>query len=76
MSLLNDLIPEVKELLENDKENFPNLFKKITREVTEASTPQDLSVSTAAVLNGYFDTAGLKAEYDDFVIKLYNVFGK
>jgi hypothetical protein len=73
---INNLIPEVKELLENDKEKFPNLFKKITREITEAFTPQDLSVSTASVLNGYFDTTGLKAEHDDFVIKLYNVFGK
>lgn len=76
MSLINDLNPEVKQSLLTDKENYPYLIEKIYRELNDANFPTDLTVSTAQTLIGYFDTLGLKAEHDSFVIKLYAVFGK
>lgn len=76
MSLLNDLIPEVKELLEADAEKFPNLVKGIKNELSNNDMVQDLKVSTANTLIGYGEAAGIKFEFDSFVNKLYNVFGK
>ena len=76
MSLLNDLIPEVKELLEADAEKFPNLVKGIKNELSNNDMVQDLRVSTAQTLIGYGETADVEFEYNTFVNKLYNVFGK
>ena len=77
MSLINDLIPEVKELLEADAEQFPLLVKAIKREISDPSNlVQDLKVSTAQTLIGYGEAAGVEFKYDSFVNKLYNIFGK
>lgn len=76
MSLLNDLVPEVKELLEADVEKFPNLVKGIKNELSNNDMVQDLKVSTANTLISYGEAAGVKFEFDSFVNKLYNVFGK
>ena len=76
MSLLNDLVPEVKELLEADVEKFPHLVKGIKNELSNNDLVQDLKVSTANTLIGYGEAAGVKFEFDSFVNKLYNVFGK
>lgn len=77
MSLIDDLIPEVKELLEADAEQFPLLVKAIKREISDPSNlVQDLKVSTAQTLIGYGEAAGVEFKYNTFVNKLYNVFGK
>lgn len=77
MSLINDLIPEVKELLEADAEQYPMLVKAIKREISDPNNlVQDLKVSTANTLIGYAEAAGVKFKYDSFVNKLYNIFGK
>lgn len=77
MSLIDDLIPEVKELLEADAEQFPLLVKAIKREISDPSNlVQDLKVSTAQTLIGYGEAAGVEFKYNTFVNKLYNIFGK
>ena len=76
MSVLNDLIPEVKELLEADKKKFPNLYKGIISDLQNAFVTTDMKVSTANYLIGYAETANVKFESDSFVLKLYNVFGR
>jgi hypothetical protein len=76
MSLINDLIPEVKELLLTDEKKYPYLIKKIFTELETATFPPDLTVGTAQTLIGYFDLLALKADHDSFIIKLYAVFGK
>ena len=76
MSLINDLIPEVKELLEADAEKFPLLVNGIKNELSNNYIVQDLKVSTANTLISYGEVAGVKFEFDSFVNKLYNVFGK
>ena len=76
MSVLNDLIPEVKELLEADKEKFPNLYKGIISDLQNAFVTTDMKVSTANYLIGYAETANVKFESDSFVLKLYDIFGR
>jgi hypothetical protein len=76
MSLLNDLIPEVKELLEADKEQYPFLYKSIMTDLQNAQLTTDIKVSTANQLISYAEAAKVKFESDHFGLKLYNVFGK
>lgn len=76
MSIVSQLNPQIAEKIEQDTEKYPGLMGKIKREMTEAFSPTDLSVTSAQTLIGYFDELGLKAEFDNFVIKLYAVFGK
>ena len=76
MSLLNDLIPEVKELLEADKEQYPFLYKTIIADIQKAQLSTDVKVSTANSLIGYAKAANVEFESDSFVLKLYNVFGR
>jgi len=76
MSILNDLIPEVKELLEADKEQFPNMYKGIISDLQNAFVTTDIKVSTANTLISYAETANVNFESDSFVLKLYNVFGR
>ena len=76
MSLLNELIPEVKELLEADKEQYPFLYKSIMTDLQENLLSTDIKVSTANQLISYAEVAKVKFESDMFMLKLYNVFGR
>ena len=76
MSLINDLIPEVKELLEADKEQYPFLYVSMIEDMQNAQLSTDVKVSTANQLISYAEIAKVKFESDNFVLKLYNVFGK
>jgi len=79
MSLLNDLIPEVRERLEVDKEQYPFLYTFMMEDMQRAMIVKDLTVQTASQLISYAENAKVKFEYDDkssFLVKLYNVFGR
>jgi len=76
MSLINDLIPEVKELLEADKEQYPFLYVSMIEDMQNAQLSTDVKVSTANQLISYAEIAKVKFESDNFILKLYNVFGK
>ena len=77
MSLLNELIPEVKELLEADKEQYPFLYKSIMTDLQQSQLSTDVKVSTANQLISYAETAKVKFESDNnFILKLYNIFGR
>lgn len=76
MGIIDRLNPQVRELMEQDAEKYPSLMSKMEREMREASTPTDLSVTSAQTLIGYFDQLGMKAKFDSFVIKLYTIFEK
>jgi len=76
MSVLNDLIPEVKELLEADKEKYPNLHKNIINDLQNAFVTTDIKVATAQTLLGYADAANVKFDTNNFVLKLYEIFGR
>ena len=76
MSLLNELIPEVREQLEADKEQYPFLYKSIMTDLQENLLSTDIKVSTANQLISYAEAAKVKFESDMFMLKLYNVFGR
>tara|TARA_B100000424_G_C22915772_1_gene487261 strand:- start:445 stop:675 length:231 start_codon:yes stop_codon:yes gene_type:complete len=76
MSILNNLIPEVREQLEADKEQYPFLYKTIIADLQQSQLSTDVKVSTANALIGYAEAANVKFESDSFVLKLYNVFGR
>ena len=76
MSLLNELIPEVRKQLEADKEQYPFLYKTIIADIQKAQLSTDVKVSTANTLISYAEVANVEFESDSFVLKLYNVFGK
>jgi hypothetical protein len=74
--MFNELIPEVKELLEADKEQYPFLYKTIVADLQKSNVTTDVKVSTANTLIGYAEIAKVKFDSDSFVLKLYNVFGR
>ena len=76
MSLLNELIPEVRKQLEADKEQYPFLYKTIIADLQQSQLSTDVKVSTANQLISYAEVAKVKFESDSFVLKLYNVFGR
>ena len=76
MSLINDLIPEVKELLEADTEQYPMLVKSIKNELSNSDLIQDLKVSTANTLIIEGEAVGMNFESNNFVLRLYQIFGK
>jgi len=76
MSLLNELIPEVRKQLEADKEQYPFLYKSIIADIQQAQLCTDVRVSTANQLISYAEVAGTEFESNSFILKLYNVFGK
>ena len=76
MSLLNDLNPEVRQLLDADMENFPHTTKAIISNLQSADFISDLTVNSATNLLNYADKVGMKFDTDSFVLKLYKIFGK
>ena len=76
MSLLKDLNPEVRQLLDADKENFPTLTQAIIDDLQSAWVVGDLTVNSATNLLNYADKVGMKFNTDSFVLKLYKIFGR
>ena len=79
MSLLKDLNPEVRQLLNEDMENFPNSTQSIIDNLQSAWVVGDLTVSSATTLLNYADKVGMKYDIpytDSFVLKLYKIFGR
>lgn len=74
MSLFNDMIPEVKELLLADKEEFPNLHEYMMEDMNKTQLVSDLTVRTATYLIQYLPST--ERDNNSFVLNLYKVFGK
>jgi len=79
MSLLNDLNPEVRQLLDADMENFPYTTQAIVSNLQSSDFVGDLTVNTATNLLNYADKVGMKFDSytaESFILKLYKIFGK
>lgn len=76
MSLLKNLNPEVRKMLDADQAEYPNLHKSIMRDIEEAELVRELTLNTASHLVDYYESAGLKFDSDSFILKTYKVFGK
>ena len=73
-NILNNLLPEVREMLDADKATYPSLYKRVIGEMKQAYLVIDLSVSTASILIGYAEQLKVKFDNDNFVLKLYRIF--
>jgi hypothetical protein len=76
MSLLNDLNPEVRQLLDADKKSYPHTTQAIVNNLQSTDFISDLTVNSATNLLNYADKVGMKFDTDSFVLKLYKIFGK
>ena len=74
-TLYNELHPEVNKLLEQDKEQFPNLYAQIVSDIKDATFITDLPLGTSNSLVNYYKAAGLKSEHEDsFMLQVYEIF--
>jgi len=76
MSLLKDLHPSVLKAIEADKAQFPNLHKSIITDIEEADLTTDLNLGTANYLVGYYKSAVGSFSSNNFLLNIYEVFGK
>ena len=76
MSILKDLDSEVRRAMDADKELNQHSHAALVRNMQKATLVTDLPVGTASTLLSYAETVGFKFESDNFVLKLYQIFGK
>jgi len=77
MSLLLELDPRVRELLDADKEQYPNSTQAMIENMQSAYVIGDLTVNTATNLLNYAEKAKVVFNnQNSFVLKLYQIFGK
>tara|TARA_Y100000389_G_scaffold199785_1_gene238843 strand:+ start:855 stop:1085 length:231 start_codon:yes stop_codon:yes gene_type:complete len=76
MSILKDLNFEIRKALDADKEMFNHLHGKIISDMQKASLVGDLPVSTANTLISYGEGLEMNFESNNFLLKLYQIFGK
>ena len=76
MSILKDLDREVRRAMDADKELYQYSHAALVRDMQKATLITELSVGTASTLISYAEAVGLKFESENFVLKLYQIFGK
>ncbi|MCP4802978.1 MAG: hypothetical protein GY891_08980 [Bacteroidetes bacterium] len=76
MSLLSDLNPEIRKAIDAEREMYPSSYKKMIKEMQDANVVTDLSVSTASTLISEGEAVGMNFESNNFVLRLYQIFGK
>ena len=77
MSLLKELDPRVRELLDADKEQYPIMVKHMIEDMQNAHLVSDLRVNTASNLVNYAENAGVVFNNpNSFILKLYQIFEK
>ena len=76
MSILKDLDREVRRAMDADKELYQHSHAKLIKDMQQAHLTTDISVSTASTLLSYAETVGFKFANENFVLKLYQIFGR
>lgn len=76
MSLLNELDPRVRELLDAEKEQYPNTTRAMIENMQSAYVIGDLTVNTATNLINYAEKAKVEFDTNSFILKLYQIFGR
>ena len=76
MSMLKDLDREVRRAMDADKELYQHSHAALIRNMQKATLVTDLPVSSASTLLSYAETVGFNFETENFVLKLYQIFGK
>ena len=76
MSLLKELDPRVREVMEDDKKKYPTMVQFMIEDIQNAYLTSDIKVSTAQNLLSYAETAGVVFNNpNSFMLKLYQIFG-
>ena len=77
MSILKELDPRVREVMEKDKKKYPTMVQFMIEDIQNAYLTSDIKVNTAVNLIGYAETAGVVFNNpNSFVLKLYQIFNK
>jgi hypothetical protein len=76
MSLLKELKPEIKALIDADKKSYPNLIGTIEKELNNNYAVGDITVGVASNLIDYLGNTDLNPNTDNFMLKLYFIFGR
>ena len=62
--------------MDADKELYQHSHAALVRNMQKAQLVTDLPVGTANTLLSYAETVGFKFENENFVLKLYQIFGR
>ena len=76
MSVLKELNPEFRRAVDADKELYQHSHAALVRNMQKATLVTDLPVGTASTLLSYAESIGFNFESENFVLKLYEIFGK
>ena len=76
MSLLKELNLEVRKAMDADKELYQHSHAALVRDMQKAHLVGDLKVGTASTLLSYAETVGFNFANENFVLKLYQIFGR
>ena len=76
MSILKDLDFQVRRAMDADKELYQFSHAALIRDLQKATLVTDLPVGTASTLLSYAESVKFNFESDNFVLKLYQIFGK
>tara|TARA_Y100000389_G_scaffold2539_1_gene2522 strand:+ start:502 stop:732 length:231 start_codon:yes stop_codon:yes gene_type:complete len=76
MSLLKELNPEIRKAMEADKEMFPHTYKKLVVDLQNHDLVGEIQVGTASSLISYAESVSFNFESQNFVLKLYQIFGR
>ena len=76
MSILKDLDFQVRRAMDADKELYQHSHAALVRDMQKATLVTELSVGTASTLLSYAESIKFNFESENFVLKLYQIFGK
>ena len=76
MSILKDLDSEVRRAMDADKELYQHSHAALVRDMQKATLVTELPVGTASTLLSYAENIKFNFESENFVLKLYQIFGR
>jgi len=76
MSILKELNLEVRKAMDADKELYQHSHAALVRDMQKAALVTDLPVGTASTLLSYAEAVDFNFESQNFVLRLYQIFGR
>lgn len=76
MSILKELNLEVRKAMDADKELYQHSHAALVRDMQKATLVTDLPVGTASTLLSYAEAVDFNFESQNFVLRLYQIFGR
>ena len=76
MILFKELNPEIRKAMDIDKEMYPNTYKRLVDDLQNHNLVGDIQVDTANTLINYGQAVGMDFKSENFVLRLYQIFGR